>query len=131
MTVERDRGWWTALLASLVAGVALRIGAFRFARMADDHRRAAALAELLVKHDIGRPLHAVESNIVQFAVSPRFGTAAGGDTTAVGTAKALADSASARGVVFLPTGPATARVVTYLEVDDAQLAQVDKVFAEL
>ena len=126
---HRLGGGWRQ--AGLLAAAALYAIEHNVARMADDHRRAAALAELLVKHDIGRPLHAVESNIVQFAVSPRFGTAAGGDTTAVGTAKALADSASARGVVFLPTGPATARVVTHLEVDDAQLAQVDKVFAEL
>ncbi len=115
---HRLGGGWRQ--AGLLAAAALHALEHNVARMVEDHARAKALAELLVKHDIGRPLHVVESNIVQFAVSGRFGAA-----------KALADSASARGVVFLPTGPATARVVTHLEVDDAQLAHVDKVFAQL
>lgn len=110
-------GWRQAGLVAAAAHYALT---HNVERMADDHRRARRLAELLVQHAIGTPLHPVDSNIVQFAVHPRFVSA-----------KALVDSASAAGVMFFGTGPSTARLVTHLDVDDADIDRVADMFATL
>ncbi len=106
--------------AGILAAAALHALEHHVARLADDHARARALAELLARHAIGTPLHPIESNIVHFAVHPRFSSAG-----------ALVDSARERGVAFFPTGPASARLVTHLDVDDGDIARVDKAFATL
>jgi len=124
LIVKADRlrhrlgGGWRQ--AGLVAAAALHALEHNVARMADDHARARTLAELLVAHEIGTPLHAVDSNIVQFTVNPRFASS-----------KALVDSATAAGVMFFGTGATTARLVTHLDIDDADIDRIAKVFANL
>ena len=115
---HRLGGGWRQ--AGLLAAAALYALEHHVERLAEDHARARALAEILVRHQIGTPLHPVETNIVQFAIDPRFDSAV-----------ALAKAAAERGVLFFPTGPATARVVTHLDFDEAGLATVDEVFASL
>jgi threonine aldolase len=115
---HRLGGGWRQ--AGILAAAALHAIEHNVARMADDHARARRLAELIAQHDIGRPLHPIESNIVQFSIHPRFSSAMG-----------LVDSACAAGVVFFPTGPATARLVTHLDVDDVDIDFVANVFSSL
>jgi threonine aldolase len=121
-TLDRLRhrlgGGWRQ--AGLLAAAAIYALDHHVARLGDDHARARALAELLVRHEVGTPLHPVETNIVQFAIHPRFGNA-----------KSLVERASARGVHFFPTGELTARLVTHLEVEDAHVRAVDEVFGTL
>jgi threonine aldolase len=121
-TLDRLRhrlgGGWRQ--AGLLAAAALYALEHHIERLADDHARATTLGELLVRHDIGRPLHPIETNIVQFEIHPRFGHA-----------KSLVERALARGVHFFPTGEMTARLVTHLDVDDAALRHVDEVFGTL
>jgi len=115
---HRLGGGWRQ--AGLIAAAALFALEHNVQRLADDHARARALADMLVRHAIGTPLHPVETNIVQFAIDPRFASA-----------QALCALAADRGVLFFPTGAATARVVTHLDFDDDDLARVDAVFASL
>lgn len=115
---HRLGGGWRQ--AGILAAAALHALEHHVARLADDHQRARALAELLVRHAIGNPLHPVETNIVQFAIDPRFESA-----------QALCAAAAERGVLFFPTGAMTARVVTHLDFGDEDLARVDAVFASL
>lgn len=115
---HRLGGGWRQ--AGLVAAAALYALDHHVARVVEDHARAQALAEALTRHEVGRPLHPVETNIVQFEVHPRLGSA-----------RALVDRAAARGVIFFPTGPTTARLVTHLEIDDAMVRYADEVFASL
>jgi threonine aldolase len=88
--------------------------------MADDHARARALAEVIVRADVGTPLHPVESNIVQFAIAGRFGSAA-----------ELVARARERGLLFFATGPRTARLVTHLDLDDDGVRRAEVLFGEL
>jgi len=115
---QRLGGGWRQ--AGLLAAAGLYALEHHVDRLADDHARATALAELLVKYEVGTPLHPVETNIVQFAVNPRFGTSL-----------SLVSRCIQRGVVFFPTGASTARLVTHLDVDDAMVRHVDEVFATL
>lgn len=106
--------------AGLLAAAALYALDHHVARLADDHARARALAEALVRHGVGAPLHPVETNIVQFSVDPRLGSP-----------QDLARRLEAHGILFFPTGPTTARLVTHLDFGDAALAHVERVFATL
>lgn len=115
---QRLGGGWRQ--AGMLAAAALWALEHNLARMADDHQRARRIAELLEQHDVGTPLHPIESNIVQFEVHPRFSSA-----------KGLVDSLRARGVVFFPTGETTARLVTHLDVDDADIDVVARVLSTL
>jgi len=115
---QRLGGGWRQ--AGLLAAAGLYALDHHVDRLADDHARASTLAELLVKHEVGTPLHPVETNIVQFSVHPRFGTSL-----------SLVSRCIQRGVVFFPTGASTARLVTHLDVDDAMVRHVDEVFATL
>lgn len=115
---HRLGGGWRQ--AGLMAAAGLHALEHHVERLADDHARARALAESMVRHEVGRPLHPVETNIVQFEVNPR-----------IGPSLALVQRCIQRGVVFFPTGPQTARLVTHIDVDDAMVRRVDEVFATL
>lgn len=106
--------------AGLLAAAALYALEHHVDRLAEDHARAQALGDALVRHGVGAPLHPIETNLVQFAVDPRFGGA-----------QALVGRLAARDVLFFPTGPTTARLVTHLDFGDAALAHVERVFASL
>ena len=115
---HRLGGGWRQ--AGLLAAAALHALEHNVERLIEDHVRARALAEMLVRHEVGTPLHPIDSNIVQFAVHARFASA-----------QALVDGAAAKGVLFFPTGTNTARLVTHLDVGDTHMGVVDEVFASL
>jgi threonine aldolase len=77
-------------------------------RLADDHARAARLAEALAP--FGIVAGAVRTNIVPLDL-----------TTSPLDAPALAAAARAGGVLVSVLGPRTARLVTHLDVDDAAI----------
>lgn len=106
--------------AGLLAAAALHALEHHVSRLADDHARARALAEALVRCDIGRPLHAIDSNIVQFEVHPRFGDAA-----------SLVAAMKKHAIWFFPTGVSTGRLVTHLDVTDEDIARTEKVWEQL
>lgn len=106
--------------AGILAAAALYALEHHVARMCEDHSRAQHLAEIIARHAIGTVLHPVETNILQFAVHTRFESAA-----------ALVARAAERGLLFFPTGPQTARLVTHLDFDDAALAHATRVFETL
>jgi threonine aldolase len=88
------------------------------ARLADDHRRARALAEgLAALPGVSLPLGPVETNIVIAAFSGR-------------DARALSDALRARGVLALPAGPDRLRFVTHYDVDDDDVAKATRATAE-
>lgn len=90
-------------------------------RLADDHRRAVALAATLadVRPEVVDP-EDVETNIVVL------------DLTRTGlTAPDLAAAARAEGVVIGGLGPHTVRLVTHLDLDDEAVGHAGTVLAKL
>jgi len=106
--------------AGILAAAGLYALEHHVERLADDHRRARALAEGLIKHRIGAPLHAVQTNIVQFEVDPRHGSALD-----------LAARLQKEGITFFPTGATTGRLVTHLDVSDDAIQIIDTVWETL
>jgi threonine aldolase len=115
---QRLGGGWRQ--AGMLAAAGLHALDHHVARLADDHARARVLAEALVAHGIGRPLHAIDSNIIQFEVDARFDGAAG-----------LAARCEERAIRFFPTGVSTARLVTHLDVGDEDVENVVNVWKSL
>ena len=87
------------------------------ARLADDHRRARALADGLLGATTRASLPAgpVETNIVIVRVE-------GSD------ARALCDAVKRRGVLAHPAGPDRVRFVTHFDVDDEDVARAVEAF---
>jgi threonine aldolase len=83
-------------------------------RLADDHKRAQALRDVLAPLGVTRP--AGDTNIVLLDVPD---------------AAALSAAARARGVLFSPTSRRGARLVTHLDVDERGLDQVIDVLTGL
>lgn len=115
---HRLGGGWRQ--AGLLAAAALHALEHHVARLGEDHARARVLAEVLARTGVGRALHPIDTNIVQFAIDARFESAT-----------ALVQQAAERGLLFFPTGPRTARLVTHLDFDDAALAHATRVFEAL
>ena len=88
-------------------------------RLADDHRRAAALAATLAERSYVRAVRPVETNIVIFDLA--------GDYTAEAFLARLRDA----GVAASPFGPQTVRFVTYLGIDDRAVDRVREVLRDL
>ena len=88
-------------------------------RLADDHRRAAALAATLARCAYVAGVRPVETNIVLFDL-------AGGRTAET----FVADLARA-GVAGSAFGPQTIRLVTYLGIDDEALGRAREILARL
>jgi threonine aldolase len=103
---HRLGGGWRQ--AGVLAAAGLYALHHHVAGLADDHARAARLAEALVRTGLGRPLHEVVTNIVYFEVHAPWGTAA-----------TLERRLRAEGVLIGATGEQTARLVTHRDVDDA------------
>jgi len=106
--------------AGILAAAALFALRLHVARLADDHAAARGLADALVKTGFGKPLHEVQTNIVQFEVAAHFGSAA-----------EAAAQAKERGLLFFPTGARTARLVTHLDLGPNVVGDVERIFAEL
>jgi threonine aldolase len=81
------------------------------ARLADDHARAARIAEAMAP--FGVLAGPVRTNIVVLDL-----------TKSTVDAQSLVAAASERGVLFSPLGPRTVRLVTHLDVDDAATDRV-------
>ncbi len=93
--------------AGIVAAAALHALEHHVDRLATDHanlaRLAAGIAEIDGLQLFGDPF---ETNILFFTVEPKLGTAA-----------EFCSRLAERGVLMLPTAPATVRAVTHLDVD--------------
>ena len=89
-------------------------------RLAEDHANAQILAEAMRKAD-GLSLwpDAVETNIVIFRVEPKLGTAA-----------EFVAELKGQGVWSLAIGPQQVRLVTHLDVTEAQCRQAAKIIRE-
>jgi threonine aldolase len=115
---HRFGGAWRQ--AGLLAAGVLHALDHHVARLADDHRRAKLLAALMEEHDIGKALHPIETNIIQFAAHPRFESSA-----------ALVAKMAEHHIHFFATGPKTGRFVTHLDIHDDDLDRVATVWKHL
>lgn len=106
--------------AGILAAAALHALDHHVERLKEDHVRAKALGDILVRTGVGQPLHVVETNIVQFAIAERFASS-----------QELAQKAKDKGLYFFPTGARTARLVTHLDFDDQALRRAEQIFGEL
>ncbi len=86
-------------------------------RLADDHRRAQALGELMAQQGEVESVLPVDSNIVVVDLKS--------DVVATDYLEHLAQ----RGVRAVPFGPRTIRLVTHLDFTDADLARVESILA--
>ncbi len=89
------------------------------ARLADDHARARRLAEALA------PFGVFDTAAVRTNIVPLDLTKAGMDAPALGAA------ARAEGVLVSVLGPRTARLVTHLDVDDADIDRAIEVLTAI
>jgi threonine aldolase len=119
--------WWRKRLGGGMRQVGILAAAGLYAldhhveRLADDHARARSLAERL--HEVAPAVvdpTAVETNIVVLDLS---GLPLSGPD--------LAAKAHAEGVLVSALGPATVRLVTHLDVDDADCARAAGVLTRL
>jgi threonine aldolase len=89
------------------------------ARLADDHRNAAALAEALKKSGLVEDVNYGGTNIVIFTLRPGL------------TANEYLEKIKARGILALKTGERSIRMVTHLDVSDSQVTQACEILASL
>ena len=87
-------------------------------RLTEDHRRAAVLAEALATQDYVQEVLPVETNIVIFTLREQ-------------SPAPFVETLKQRGVLAIPFGKQQVRMVTHLEVTDAQVDQVIKVLRSL
>ena len=89
-------------------------------RLTQDHANAQIIAEAIRAADgLALQPDTVETNIVIFRVEPRLGSAA-----------EFAAELKAAGVLSLAISPAQVRMVTHLDVTEAQCAQAAKIIRE-
>jgi threonine aldolase len=87
-------------------------------RLADDHRRAAVLAEALSAQDYVQEVLPVETNIVIFTLREQ-------------SPAQWAETLKQRGILAIPFGPQQVRMVTHLGVNDSQVDRVVSVLETL
>ncbi len=87
-------------------------------RLTEDHRRAAILAEALVKQDYVQEVLPVETNIVIFTLREQLPAQ-------------WVEILKQRGVLAIPFGKQQVRLVTHLGVTDAQIDRVIEVLRSL
>ena len=108
---HRLGGGWRQ--AGLLAAAALHALEHHVDRLALDHARASRLAEALARSGVARPAAPVMTNLIAFRVDPAWGSA-----------QLFVDRLAERGILCAPTGPDSGRLVTHLDVDDADVAVV-------
>jgi len=106
---ERLGGAWRQ--AGILAAAGLYALDHHVARLAEDHARARALAEALERTSAWRVPHPVDTNIV-------YAEATGDEQDA---APAFQRRLAERGVTIGAPGPRLVRLVTHLDVDDADV----------
>lgn len=87
-------------------------------RLTEDHRRATVLAEALAAQDYVQEVLPVETNIVIFTLRDR-------------SPAQFVETLKQRGVLAIPFGKQQVRMVTHLDVDDAQIERVLEVLVSL
>ena len=87
-------------------------------RLAEDHRRAAVLAEALATQDYVQEVLPVETNIVIFTLREQ-------------SPAQFVETLKQRGVLAIPFGKQQVRMVTHLEVTDAQVDRVVEMLVSL
>ena len=87
-------------------------------RLAEDHRRAAVLAEALATQDYVQEVLPVETNIIIFTLREQ-------------SPAQFVEILKQRGVLAIPFGKQQVRMVTHLGVTDAQIDRVIKVLRSL
>jgi threonine aldolase len=105
--------------AGILAAAGLHALRHHLARLADDHARAARLASALASAGVVDPA-GVRTNIVRLDLAK-----------APLDAPALGAAAEAQGVLISVLGPGIARLVTHLDVDDADIARAIDVLTAL
>ena len=89
------------------------------ARLQDDHRNAAALAEALKQSSLTEKVNYGGTNIVIFTLKPG------------NTASEFLDRIKSRGILALKTGERSIRMVTHLDVSDDQVKEACEIIATL
>lgn len=89
------------------------------ARLADDHRHAADIAETLRDQDYVTDVLPVETNIVIFTVKGRY------------TAAKLSEALSRKDILAIAISPTQVRMVTHLDITPAMVQTVKAALAEL
>jgi threonine aldolase len=89
-------------------------------RLAEDHANARMLAEMLAGHPLVRlnPAH-VETNIIFVEMDERVSSGQ------------LTDLAREKGVLFLPRGPHSIRIVTHLDVSSADVTKAGEIILKI
>ena len=124
LITEADRvrhrlgGGWRQ--AGMLAAAGIHALTHHVDRLGDDHGRARAIAEALAATGIAEAYHEVQTNLVCYEVNPDWGPAS-----------QLTQTLAERGVLVLHTGPATGRLVTHLDVSEADTAHVIEVLRGL
>ena len=114
------RRWGGAMRQiGILAAAGLHALRHHLARLADDHARAARLASALASAGVVDPA-GVRTNIVRLDLAK-----------APLDAPALGAAAEAQGVLISVLGPGIARLVTHLDVDDADIARAIDVLTAL
>lgn len=88
-------------------------------RLADDHRNAAAIAEALKQNSLTEKVNYGGTNIVIFTLRPGM------------KASDYLEKIRARGILALKTGERSIRMVTHLDVSDAQIREACDILATL
>lgn len=88
-------------------------------RLADDHRNAAALAEALKQSSLTEKVNYGGTNIVIFTLRPSI------------TANEYLEKIRVKGILALKTGERSIRMVTHLDVSDAQVKEACEILVSL
>ena len=88
-------------------------------RLADDHRNAAAIGEALKQNSLTEKVNYGGTNIVIFTLRPGM------------KASDYLEKIRARGILALKTGERSIRMVTHLDVSDAQIREACDILATL
>ncbi len=115
---HRLGGGWRQ--AGLLAAAGIHALTHHVQRLADDHARAARIAEALEATGAVTALHEVRTNLICYEVSTAWGSAAD-----------LTGTLAGAGVLVSHTGRQTGRIVTHLDVDDAGVERVLTALREL
>jgi threonine aldolase len=120
--------------AGIIAAGGLHALEHNVARVADDHRRARALAERLARvPGLSVDLSRVQTNMV-FAGTRRpagAGSGTGGSGDPGLRASRLVERLAAEGVLALDEAPYSVRFVTHLDVDDADVEEAGEIVARV
>jgi len=115
---HRLGGGWRQ--AGLLAAAGIHALEHHVDRLATDHTHAREIGQALSATGIATVTHEVRTNLVCYRVDPSWGPAS-----------QLTRILAERGVLVLHTGPATGRLVTHLDISDADVAHAIQALSEL